>query len=449
MLLSELTYEAIVTEVLYDEGHCTVIPLNPSLNSSITRVPIPHQAGIGGAGIFTGLRKGSKVIVTITSGRGKESNVIISTLPDDAFFLDNFDNNKPADSLTGYYSYPKMADGRIIIQGELGSRISALENGDVNINTIGGRGIYVTRNKTKSSISIISEDLSEYTNSGKTILGPVRRISGIQRNIFPKPDTNEAPIFADPTYALIAPALGFFTDSPSLKTSLVGRKRNPEISEYRNVINEFSSDSMFTGFDDEYLRTTGDIKLNSKVNTLERNREQGNVLHLAPNELIEIIGGNLVDINGDILDINYRKLNYGNNNKVPYSINELEYESARKISRRGVGYHFQLSTNSKKSDESNSINNFIFDIDKEGLLKINIPVSSDSGNIPFVSATNFIANNGNDLETTYTNLTKKEPIPVTLRDENGKIVYPSKIMIPLERLASDLVIILEPHISHQ
>ena len=141
---------------------------------------------------------------------------------------------------------------------------------------------------------------------------------------------------------------------------------------------------------------------------------------------VTIVGGNLVDINGNILDINYKTLNYGQNNQVPSGDLILEYDKVRRISRRGIGCHFQLSTNTKSSDSSETSKNFTFDIDKEGLLKLNIPASSDTGNIPFCSNANFVGS-GDSVSVSETNPSYIEPIPVTLRDENGNIVYPEKI----------------------
>lgn len=191
------------------------------------------------------------------------------------------------------------------------------------------------------------------------------------------------------------------------------------------VINEFSTDYMFTGFDDEVLRATNDLGIYDNSETFARNREQGNTLHLAEHELIEVIGGNVADINGNILDINYRSISYGDADRVPSGQLNIDYDRARRISRRGIGYHMQLTTNTRGNDPSESKSNFVFDIDKEGLLKINIPASSDTGNIPFVSNANFIGE-GDTVLVDFLNKSTLEPVPVTLRDENGEIVYPDK-----------------------
>ncbi len=423
---SELIFEGIVTEVNLTAGTCIVSPLSVSPGAPIGGIPIPVSAGNGNAGVFVPLKKGTRVVVASTSGRGRTSNVIIATLPKRELLSDNFNSQKPLDVPVGTSSYPTLVDGRVVMRGDSGSQVTLFETGDVCINTIGGSGVYLRRNGNKSAYTLVSEDKIVYTAAGRSISGPVRRISGTLRNLFPKEDVSQVPLYADTKYASVTNPVGFFPGSLPLLRSYNRRKRNPAISEYRMVINEFSTDSQFTGFDDEVGRVSGDIGLFDDQDTYLRNREQGNALHLAEHELIEVIGGNLVDVTGNILDINYRRLAYGGpNSTVPKRQLDISYDRARRISRRGAGYHFQLTTNTLSGDESTSSSNFVFDVDKEGMLKINIPSSSDTGNIPFVSTANFLGS-GDGVDVDYLNPSSQEPIPVTLRDSNGEIVFPNE-----------------------
>lgn len=426
MLFSNMIFEAIVVEVSYDFGTCIINPLSANESYNIEDVPLPYIAGSGNTGIFCSVEVGSRVLAMYTSGDGRESTVIAGLLPKTELLQRNFNTAKPLDVPVGTVSYPEMTKNRMVLRGDLGSNMTFFEGGDITFGTVSGAGVYLRKNRNKTSYSTIAEDSLGFTNAGKMVSGSVRRISGVQRNLFPRPDRNEEPIFADSTFATTADSIGFFPGSLPLKRSYGNRRRNPEISEYRHVINEFSTDSMFTGFDDEVERVSNGRRLFQNSDTLKRNREVGNTLHLAEYELIEIIGGNVVDINGNILDINYRSLAYGGpRNTVPTQEIDVSYDRARRVSRRGIGWHFQLSTNTKGDDLSSTLSNLVFDIDKEGLIKANIPASSDTGNIPFPSVADFIGDN-DQVVVSYSNPSRTEPVPVTLRDSAGEIVFPGK-----------------------
>ena len=182
---------------------------------------------------------------------------------------------------------------------------------------------------------------------------------------------------------------------------------------------------MFSGFDDEVLRYLGEKNLYDKSALDDKFNSRGNSLDLSENELIEITGGNLVDLSGNILDLNYQKVLYGSaNRKTPVGDAELAFDRAKRISRRGVGWHFQLSTRTNRSDSNDTKNNFIFDIDKEGVLKVNIPSSSDTGNVMFPSSATF---DNDNINVRSLNPSKKEFIPVTLMNSNSDITFPNKL----------------------
>lgn len=426
MLFSDQIFEAIVIHLDYERGVCSLSPIDANNDSVINDVPIPHFAGNGNAGIFYGLTAGTRVVAMFTSAKSRDVTVIAGLIPKPNLYSPVFRQRKSSDMPSGTMAYPNLQENELVLRGDKGSQIFLNNAGDVNITGVNGGGVYLKNNQARSSFLVAAEDIVHYSNASKVIAGPVRRMSGTQRNLFPKPDLTQTPLFADPNYASRTIPYGFFLGSRPLRRSYQNRKRNPEIAEYRMVINEFSTDYMFTGFDDEVRRVDNSLKMFDNSETYARNREQGNTLHLAEHELIEVIGGNVVDINGQVLDINYRPLSYGtDSNKVPSQQIAINYDRARRISRRGIGYHFQLATNTRSTDPSQTQSNFVFDVDKEGILKINIPASSDTGNIPFVSNTNFVAS-GDQVETTFANPSTLEPVPVTLRDENGEIVFPDK-----------------------
>jgi hypothetical protein len=427
-LFSDQVFEADVVDVDFADGTCTISPLSTNRKSQINEVPLPYMAGTGDVGIFYGIKKGTRVIC-LHAGRGRETTVIVGTIPKRNKFKKRFNRRKGTDTPSGTGPYPVVEEGRMLLKGEQGASVSLLENGDVYVRSVGGGGTYLKRNESRTAHTLVSEDLISYSAGTKQFAGPARRLSGDQRGQFLKPDLNQTPLFADPRYPQVAESRGFFLGSPPQMCSLQFRKRNPELSEYRMTINEFSTDYMFTGFDDEVQRYSNSIRLFDDEETFARAREPGNTLYLAEHELIEVIGGNVIDINGNVLDINYRSLSYGGDgNTVPTSNIPISYDRAKRISRRGIGYHFQLSTNTTSSEsstgeKSSSNSGFIFDIDKEGLLKVNIPASSNTGNIPFASNALFTGEN-DGVDVSYLNPSVKENVPVTLRDSTGEVVFP-------------------------
>jgi len=208
------------------------------------------------------------------------------------------------------------------------------------------------------------------------------------------------------------------------RTSLIPNRilsRNPALSEYRLIINEFATEFGVFGLDKEAAKNNDRILAAKRDPNLARVMESTNSLNLSEHELIEVVGGNLVDINGLILDLNYNPLYY--EPSFPTVDANLKIEEALRKSRRGIGYHFKLSTNYRSFDTSSYSKEFSFDLDKEGVLKLNIPKSSTTGNIPYLADVRYASeNNQRILKISAANPAKKEKIPVNLRDRDGNIV---------------------------
>ena len=147
---------------------------------------------------------------------------------------------------------------------------------------------------------------------------------------------------------------------------------------------------------------------------------------MAPHQLVEVIIGNVVNRRGESLDLNYGSIVLGDSNGFPSGSNLKDrYSQARLQSRRGIGYHFQLSTGVLSSDTSNNYDNFICAIDKEGILKLNVPRSSGTGNIMYPASAEFYDDQTGKIKTEYSlNGRGPEPIPITLRDTEFGVVYP-------------------------
>jgi len=428
---SEFIYEAIVEKVDYENGTCTLSPLSFGLEDMIPDVPLPYHAGSGNAGIFHGLERGSRVIAADTSGSGPEYTVIVGTIPSKRRIGDNFRGAGRMKNIPGgTLPYPKMQNGRIVIRGGRGNGVSMFETGDIHVSTISNHGSFFKGNRLKMAHYLVAEDQTIYSNSGKGISGAVLRTTAVQSNVFPTKDVGEAPIRSDVEYHKRAVELGFFSGTKVFRRNYGRKKRNMALAEHRTVITEFSVDSNFSGFDFESKKNSGLAGPYSATGLDSKFFERGNTLDISPGELIEIIGGNVVSVTGKILDLNYNQLSYGRpGNKIPLALTAKKIENAKRISRRGIGYHFQLSTASSSTESNSFGSNFVFDIDKEGVLKVNVPRSSSTGNYPFASKASF---GGGFPTVSYALPSEEEPIPVMLRDDLGEIVLPNALSQGIE-----------------
>lgn len=219
---------------------------------------------------------------------------------------------------------------------------------------------------------------------------------------------------------------GFFPGNYGLNQSIGSKPRNIPLTEYRQVINEFPPYAAFDGVANESKKAYSDEALDvlqQKYDKIRKENDDKSVLTLGKNQLIEVIAGNVIDRYGSSLDINYMPLVYGGpRGKVPEGGNK--FEEARRITRRGLGYHFQMSTNTEGETDGPNPLNFTYAIDKEGLLKVNIPSSSSTGNIPFSTSSN-LDKSGRERTTLNINSIEEE-IPVTLRDDDGNVLLPVK-----------------------
>lgn len=180
-------------------------------------------------------------------------------------------------------------------------------------------------------------------------------------------------------------SLGEYGGEEESIPGLITPYKNKPVVFNRSVYNHMPNN--WQGYDLEFSK----IKLLSdSVADFPKNRRNENSrsnfsynLDLAPNQIGEVIWGNVFDLDGYSLDSNYNKiLNYPPSNVDSY----LTHQTLR---GRSLAYHFQVAT-SVSSDISYGVeNNFLASINKEGFLYLNVPSTSENGIIPFQSSINF------------------------------------------------------------
>lgn len=185
--------------------------------------------------------------------------------------------------------------------------------------------------------------------------------------------------------------------------SKIGYK-NPTLTENRELIYETAIDSdVQNDFDEAQFYSNNKQK---PINYSFPNRRKSktdtlSLTQLYPNNLMETVKGTVVDIFGNILDLNRQPLKINEELSLSSSqTNKSEtYIKLKAEHRRGLAYHFEINTkkdfiqnNKIKLPDINSNDNwsrsrsrFFVDIDKEGQTKINIPASSEQGNIALLT----------------------------------------------------------------
>jgi hypothetical protein len=112
-----------------------------------------------------------------------------------------------------------------------------------------------------------------------------------------------------------------------------------------------------------------------------------------PNHLSESILGTVVDIYGNIVDLNRNIVTSGSS--ISFTTNEENQSTTfiklRELARKGLAYHWELNARKDLNNQLPDVNNFtdyardrsrlFVDVDKEGQFKINVPCSSERGNI--------------------------------------------------------------------
>jgi len=189
------------------------------------------------------------------------------------------------------------------------------------------------------------------------------------------------------------------------ESTLSGITRNLPLVENREVTYEFATGLNFEEdekeidkYDQNFLPTQNPnvLRPESRANTFGLN------LHW-PNHLIETIRGTGVDTFGNVIDLNRTILPLGR--EITFINNDNQSDAFKKIRaahRRSLVYHFEI--NARKADLADEDglfsvppadagmegrknyarprSTFFIDIDKEGQFKINVPSSSEIGNVP-------------------------------------------------------------------
>lgn len=277
----------------------------------------------------------------------------------------------------------KLSKEEGVVAGNLGASSINLDTANKNLSQE-SNNIFKFSNTGYSIESVILRDKRKNIES-ESLIDP--RVNRVWYN-------NLSVVGLDPTLVI----------SPETKEKVT---RNPPLIENRKIIYEFD-DSYFVEAD-ELEKYKYDSKVDDKENETSRklysrrNRKQ-DALSLSlvyPNVLIEKIEGTVVDSNGNVLDLNRHIIPVGNEKVAKLKPDYDSFKNVKDLYRKSIAYHFELNArkpdsdlldgqkedyaNSKKSVYKKNRSRFFFDIDKEGQFKLNVPSSSEVGNVPVLS----------------------------------------------------------------
>ena len=298
---------------------------------------------------------------------------------------------------TSHPQVPDLEPGTYHLQANNNTFIKLSQDDGI---TLGEYGNALTLDTHRDIVSNTFDNSYSFTEASRTIEGIIHR--DIEPNIKYASSLRETSLDYNDTLKVI----GLDPKAKENWSNNGSSIRNPSRTEKRETIYEFGRSFNILSNEQEFLsyKDSKDIVIKDILNRREGRADALSLSLIAPNYLMETIKGTVVDIYGNVLDINRSVIPLGKTDKLSIKKikNNLEessplgniFDNIKTLERREIAYHFEL--NAKKdtigapdiSDRTNYTrqrSRFFMDIDKEGMLKINVPASSETGNIPFLT----------------------------------------------------------------
>lgn len=388
-----------------------------SLGGQSIPIPVPaYFAHSDSNGAFVGALPVNGTTVTVSQGNGGQYYMV----------------NQQQEALA---NIPTLVQGELLIQATNDpSFISLNKDGNIYIGSE-NNSLHIfpgSQKYQKSNLITMNFENENHFNQA------FREIGGlVKRDLRPNPNaasfTGNTKL-EDDSYDTIYSIIGM--DPQSTSNDLVnGPTKNPPLVEHREIVYEFQYQSKIDDDTTESNKYSSTLQAVPKYTTPNRRSSRADIMSLslvAPNFLIEEVKGTVVDIFGNILDINRGGLAVGLSATTTFRTNgttastdaQQSYITIRALERKSIAYHFEINARKDPSptfpqttvDLSITADNynaklvrsrFQFDVDKEGLFKLNVPASSNAGNIPLlVRAENYstfgTTDSGNPNQTWFT-----------------------------------------------
>lgn len=390
--------KAIVTKVARTYVECEWFD---RIGEKSFRCPMPQPYAGRGGGVLVGFERDTTVLVAYGP---QERPYIVAVVPDRNYY---FDLSGQTDSRIEETPYPELSEGEVVVKANAGQYIKLSSNGNLILDAgIGGKS-------ADMELSLVTETLFNRINNTYTFTEAGRYIEGIvKRDMTSEEDVEDAStinFLSGESYDSLLEIVGRcptdevqVSNTDIIKTSI----RNPALVEKREITYEYADSFCVKDFNSEILAMSssppGDpfssLEAIQNDPTIRENRRT-DILNLNLrnyNHLIEKTEGTVVDIYGNILDINRNIIPVPDadaiSSKSP-GTKDLRY--IYDYLRRSIKYHLEINSRksigdnpsispSQKIDAANGYEHsrWSFDVDAEGLTKVNIPATSETGNVP-------------------------------------------------------------------
>jgi len=307
-----------------------------------------------------------------------------------------------------YYFVSSLGSSANIPNTKLGELLLKSKNAEIrlddNFNINIGNGDEKVHIRTAKNDSLISSSFSEeyhFTQATRNINGLIRRDLNVNSNIPSDLRLKDDSYLDDYKIIGLNPKTNVNTYS--------GPNKNPPFVENREQIYEFKYDANILD-DLTESQLYSDKVPNKKSNYISRRKSRTDVLSLTldyPNYLMETIKGTVIDIFGNILDLNRLPLPIGKKTVDDKSEN---FKIIKELERRSLAFHFEMNARkdlssgelpdiNSNADYARNRSRLFLDIDKEGQFKLNIPASSSKGNIPVLARyENYVSFSGDNKD---------------------------------------------------
>jgi hypothetical protein len=379
---------------------------NPAIKGKPLSIPVPaYFPHADSQGLFLGSLPAKGTTITVAQSSGGQYYVV---------------NHQPENLNT----IPSLSHGEMLMQTSNNSFLSMgmdshiyLGSDTNNIHVFPG-----SQQFPKSNLMTVNfENENHFTQAYREVGGLVKR------DLRPNPQGasfNGDTKLEDDNY-WISGTTQFIGMDPSATANdlIVGPTKNPPFVEHRKMVYEFQYNSTIE--DDitesnKYAKTTQSATIYTTQNRRSSRADTMSLSLVAPNFLIEEVQGTVIDVFGNILDINRGALPVGlsatttlrTNGTTASTDPQQSFITIKALERKSISYHFEinarkdpsppitgvdLSINADNYNAKLQRSRFSFDVDKEGQFKLNVPASSEVGNVPLlVRAENYSTFSTND-----------------------------------------------------
>lgn len=306
----------------------------------------------------------------------------------DHYFVSYLTNSLP--------NIPEVDEGEYLVRTNDKTIMRLDLNNNIDIGST-SKKIHIDTNSKLITFNFDSEN--HFTEGSRQVNGIVKR--DLHYNVNYAESSKLESDDYDKNYSIIS-LDPYSSPNPVITSS----KKNPPFVEKREIVYEFqySSDiaddltesSLYTSSPNESKNYTFPNRRLSRADTLS-------LTTLSPNYLMETVKGTVVDIFGNILDLNRNPLPIGQGDNTLRSDDSADkkksFLSIKELQRKSLAYHFEINTKkdfykdgklvlpdiNSNEDSARNRSRFSLDIDKEGQLKFNVPASSEKGNIPLLT----------------------------------------------------------------